>query len=80
MYLKQTSKTILKIIYLMFRMQIRDVVEEWYFTYSKMSRTLSFFNENPVCAVWGLRLPFSPEKKNVENVLQLHDIPTHQLS
>ena len=45
MYLKQTSKTILKIIYLMPRMQIRDAVEEWCFTYSKMARTLSFFND-----------------------------------
>ena len=45
MYLKQTSKTILKIIYLMHRMQIRDAVEEWYFTNSKMARTLSFFND-----------------------------------
>ena len=43
MYLKQTSKTILKIIYLMPGMQIRDTVEEWYFTYSKMARTLSFW-------------------------------------
>ena len=42
MYLKQTSKTIQKIIYLMPRMQIRDAVVQWYFTYSKMGRTLSF--------------------------------------
>ena len=42
MYLKQTSKTILNIIHLMPRMQIRDAVEQWYFTYSKMARTLSF--------------------------------------
>ena len=45
MYLKQTSKTILNIIHLMPRMQIRDAVEEWYFTYSKMARNLSCFND-----------------------------------
>ena len=45
MYQRQTSKTILKIIYLMPRMQIRDAVVEWYCTYSKMARNLSFFND-----------------------------------
>ena len=56
MYLKQTSKTILKIIYLMPRMQIRDAVEEWYCAYSEMAQTLRFFND--YIAYFGLEMHF----------------------